>query len=209
MAEATRVCSFDGCDRPWFTKGLCNGHDAQQRRGVELTPLRPRPPRGTPLAERLEFYSTRDGECLLWSGAIDRNGYGILNLNGRAQRVHRLSYTESVGPIEDRLEINHLCGVRSCLEPTHLEPVTAHGNGIYRTVLNSNNTSGFPGVTRAWDRWVAQVRHQGENVKLGSFGTWEEAVACSLGARRVLGYTIPSKDGFEVFGEQASTSNWH
>ncbi|WDS61321.1 HNH endonuclease [Satellite phage MiniFlayer] len=33
-------CAFGACERTAVTKGLCSGHYQQQRRGVELTPLR-------------------------------------------------------------------------------------------------------------------------------------------------------------------------
>lgn len=36
------TCSFEGCDKEPYSKGLCKGHYNQQNRGVELTPLRSR-----------------------------------------------------------------------------------------------------------------------------------------------------------------------
>jgi len=38
----SKTCSFEGCERKHFGKGLCNGHYLQQRRGEELRPLRKR-----------------------------------------------------------------------------------------------------------------------------------------------------------------------
>ncbi len=35
------MCSFDGCDRPPYAKGLCQAHRHQQLRGRPLTPIRP------------------------------------------------------------------------------------------------------------------------------------------------------------------------
>lgn len=33
------MCSFDGCDRPHYAKGLCQPHRHQQLRGRDLAPL--------------------------------------------------------------------------------------------------------------------------------------------------------------------------
>ena len=42
--------------------------------------------------------------------------------------AHRLSYETFVGPIPDGKELDHVCGVRRCVNPSHLEPVTHHEN---------------------------------------------------------------------------------
>jgi hypothetical protein len=38
--------------------------------------------------------------------------------------AHRAMYAEHMGPIPDGLVLDHLCRVKSCVNPTHLEPVT-------------------------------------------------------------------------------------
>ena len=70
--------------------------------------------------------------CWLWQGRLNR-GYGNLHVGGpgpdqQRWRVHRLAYTLFVGPIPDGLEIDHLCRVRNCCNPLHLEPVTTKEN---------------------------------------------------------------------------------
>jgi len=42
--------------------------------------------------------------------------------------AHRLSYETEIGPIPEGLELDHLCRVRSCVNPLHLEPVTHQEN---------------------------------------------------------------------------------
>lgn len=71
--------------------------------------------------------------CLLWVGRVDACGYGRINaqsFNGikRPQEVHRVAYEMFVGPIPAGLEIDHLCRVRHCASPAHLEPVTRAEN---------------------------------------------------------------------------------
>ena len=66
--------------------------------------------------------------CRLWLGNVSRNGYGQV---GGGVMAHRRSYEYAKGPIPDGLELDHLCRVRLCAEPSHLEAVT-HGENVRR-----------------------------------------------------------------------------
>jgi hypothetical protein len=66
--------------------------------------------------------------CWLWTGYALKTGYGTSTSDGRSKLVHRQAYEIAVGPIPDGLHIDHLCRVRSCVNPKHLEPVTAAEN---------------------------------------------------------------------------------
>ena len=71
--------------------------------------------------------------CWLWTGNIITLGYGTLYRGrGRRNRVttyaHRASYEAFRGPIPPGLQIDHLCRVRSCVNPAHLEVVTQRTN---------------------------------------------------------------------------------
>lgn len=64
-----------------------------------------------------------------WTGSGNRHGYGaIRDEDGRSRVVHRVAYEVWVGAIPDGLELDHLCGVRCCVNPAHLEPVTHYEN---------------------------------------------------------------------------------
>lgn len=67
--------------------------------------------------------------CWLWAGALDKDGYGLMRVtkNGTL-RSHRVFYQHYIGPIADGLVIDHLCRVRCCVNPSHLEPVTSIEN---------------------------------------------------------------------------------
>lgn len=69
-----------------------------------------------------------DAGCWLWQGPLKAKGYATIWVDGASRWVHRVSYAEFVGPIPDGLQLDHLCRVHNCLNPEHLEPVTAAEN---------------------------------------------------------------------------------
>lgn len=68
--------------------------------------------------------------CDLWVGAQTKAGYGALRVDGVVRFAHRHFYELALGPIPVGLELDHLCRVRHCVEPLHLEPVTHRENSI-------------------------------------------------------------------------------
>ena len=60
-------------------------------------------------------------ECWLWTGNTDKDGYGRLSDGNLA---HRTVYLLVIGCIAKGLELDHLCRVKNCVNPNHLEPVT-------------------------------------------------------------------------------------
>lgn len=66
--------------------------------------------------------------CWLWDAADPSNGYGKFNLHGSVRYAHRVSYELLVEPIPAGLVLDHLCRVRHCVNPAHLEPVTHRVN---------------------------------------------------------------------------------
>lgn len=66
--------------------------------------------------------------CWQWQGEINRNGYGRAYHKGRRPVVHRLLYEDLVGPIPEGLVLDHVCKVRNCCNPMHMDPVTQKEN---------------------------------------------------------------------------------
>lgn len=123
-----KTCSIADCDRPYRANGLCNGHHMRRKQASKLpdsAPFRMPDPTG---AIRLATKVSVVDDCLLWSGTLNHSGYGHINVGGRFVGVHRLAYTLHVGPIPEDLEIDHLCFVRNCVNPEHLEAVTHEEN---------------------------------------------------------------------------------
>ena len=44
--------------------------------------------------------------------------------------AHRWSYQHHIGPVPEGLVLDHLCRVRHCVNPDHLEPVTSRENTL-------------------------------------------------------------------------------
>lgn len=70
---------------------------------------------------------SEDG-CWRWTAALHGFGYGMFWLGGKMERAHRAAYVALVGPIPPGLELDHLCRVRACCNPLHLEAVTRREN---------------------------------------------------------------------------------
>lgn len=79
--------------------------------------------------------------CWLYTGSLSPRGYGQVNISVRPRvlgRAHRLAYRLLVGHIPSWLVIDHLCRVRNCVNPEHLEAVTPgenvrRGNNVNRS----------------------------------------------------------------------------
>ena len=66
-----------------------------------------------------------------------------MQIAGKCIAVHRLVYELFVGSIPVGLTLDHLCRVRHCVNPAHLEPVTLAENtlrGEGPTAVNSRKT---------------------------------------------------------------------
>ena len=78
--------------------------------------------------------------CWLWLGALDSKGYGLFRMNMKLYKAHRATFAAYGGTIPPGLQLDHKCRVRSCVNPDHLEPVTALENtrrGLVPTLHSS------------------------------------------------------------------------
>ena len=83
--------------------------------------------------------------CWLWTAHIHKKtGYGRFGvLSNGPELAHRVAYELFVGPIPEGMHIDHLCRVRCCVNPKHLEPVTHAENllrGFSRNAVNARKT---------------------------------------------------------------------
>lgn len=102
-----------------------------------------RPPK--PVMERINAQVNID-EHGCWIYAADRaprSGYRQVRVGQMLRYAHRVTYEALVGAIPDGLVIDHLCHNRSCVNPSHMEPVTQQENtlrGNGPAAINSRKT---------------------------------------------------------------------
>lgn len=107
----------------------------------------PRAGQRVPIEQRIRanVRVTEDG-CWEWLGKTRGGGYAVIEIRGgvgRAARehkaAHRVSYQAFIGSIPDGLQLDHLCRNRRCVNPAHLEPVTARENTLRGTSPAAEN----------------------------------------------------------------------
>ena len=101
-----------------------------------------------------------DTECWLWLGPVDKWGYGRM---GKGMLVHRFAYCEVYGEIPEGLEIDHLCRVRHCVNPDHMEPVTKKENilrGFAPSAINARKSHCIHGHKFTFENTIVRVNGQ-------------------------------------------------
>lgn len=133
-------CLVDGCERPASGhggKGYCGPHYMRLWRGQDPTEAPPIRPAGSwpkflakiKVQMHPDSFRPELGPCWLWQGTITEDGrYGQVRRKSGLTVVHRYAYEHEVGPIPDGLDLDHLCRIRHCCNPAHLEPVTRGEN---------------------------------------------------------------------------------
>lgn len=85
-------------------------------------------------ADRFWGKVEKTSSCWLWTAART-DGYGRLG----NEYAHRVAYRMLVGPIPLGLQLDHLCRVRHCVNPAHLEPVTQRENVLRGETIVARN----------------------------------------------------------------------
>jgi len=83
------------------------------------------------------------GRCWLWTASINAKGYGTLGSKNGSTLAHRISMELNGWVVKSGMQIDHLCRVRSCVNPKHLEVVTPKINchrGYGPTALHARKT---------------------------------------------------------------------
>lgn len=86
--------------------------------------------------------------CWIWTGCLNNKGYGQFHHNKKTTYVHRFVFEVLRFTIPDDLCIDHLCRVRCCVNPYHMEPVTNKENilrGESGHAINARKTHCYRG----------------------------------------------------------------
>ena len=88
--------------------------------------------------------------------------------------AHQAAWMIANGNIPIGLFIDHIDGDATNNAIDNLRLVT-HSENHRNRHIQSNNTSGMPGVRKQLNKWSARIKIQGKEKHLGSFETFEEA----------------------------------
>lgn len=80
------------------------------------------------ISRLMEKITIDENGCWLFAKSVQSNGYGKIWDGSRVVYAHRFSYELHVGKIPKGLDLDHLCRNRSCVNPSHLEPVSRSEN---------------------------------------------------------------------------------
>jgi len=137
-------CTVEGCPREARATGLCGAHYGRwSRHGNPLgggisSDIRwdERLWMKTDKSGPLPDYAPHLGPCWIWRGALNNAGYPMTTgPDAKNHSAHRLAYELVRGPVPRGLTLDHLCMVRKCVNPHHLDPVTIREN-----ILRSPNS---------------------------------------------------------------------
>lgn len=99
--------------------------------------------RRRPAVDRFaEKVALTESGCIEWIASLNNRGYGTFaSGHGSTVVAHRWSYEYHVGPIPSGFQLDHLCENRACINPDHLDPVTARANLLRAAGMAAINAS--------------------------------------------------------------------
>jgi hypothetical protein len=119
------------------------------------------------------------------AGGLNSQGYRVINMNETHHREHHLIWLVVYGRWPT--EIDHIDGDRTNNRISNLREVSRSENRK-NVGLTTQNKTGVPGVIEYSYGWVARVSLRGKTHHLGTFKTFDEAVAARRAAEPIFGY---------------------
>lgn len=119
--------------------------------------MKKRNPKFMDETERFYLYVDKNGplhpifqsRCWLWTGAKIKGGYAIFRRSvandplSTKVLVHRFAFQMRYGAIPDGMEVDHMCRVRNCVNPHHLDVVTPTENKQRAGLFNRKDHCGY------------------------------------------------------------------
>jgi hypothetical protein len=140
--------------------------------------------------------SKREGEdaCWLWTGSVNKAGYGSFGYEGKTYLAHRLAAAWAGVPVVGWLCIRHSCRLPRCVRPSHLFNATkAEVRASFRIVPEDVAEYRVPGAVyiRSVDqqgevrrRWIAPHDIPQAKIDMARFDKIQKKIAARLKAGR-------------------------
>ena len=185
--KKNNICSIESCDNKIAARTWCIKHYRRWRRTGDPTNPGKYPIYSTP-EESFAARTERRGDCLIWTGAKGKDGYGRIRIDGRLVQAHRFAWEKVNGKIPDGMLIDHAnhCSILCC-NVEHLRLATPKQNSRNLSGASSNNkSSGVRNVYRDGNRWRVRVMKNRKTYSFGIYSTIEEAAKVAEKARAEL-----------------------
>src|SRR3990167_7169618 len=108
----------------------------------------------------------RGDSCWFWIGCTKSNGYGLIQVGGKLEHVHRASWMAHRGPIPNGLWVLHHCDVRNCINPEHLYLGTHSDNTADMVNRGRFNPERAAGAKLSWEQVREMRKIRAEGVKV-------------------------------------------
>ena len=119
-------------------------------------------------------------------GTLPNEGYRVMHFGGTNYPVHRVVWLYHYGTLPEK-QIDHLNHNRVDNRIENLRE-TSHHTNMKNKSLYVTNQSGYPGVAYKDEVWISRISIDGNKIHLGSFITFEEAVAARKAGEKILNY---------------------
>lgn len=173
IGMSKHTCSIEDCDRPVRTRGWCNAHHLRYTRYGD--PLGGKPPVYSSPEEAFVARTKWQDDCLIWTGSLDGPGYGQLRINERLIKAHRYAWEREHGAISEGKYLDHTCWNKACCNLAHLRLASHAENVQYQARRRKDNTTGYRGVYKKGNTWVARVTKGDKVHRIYGFPTAEAA----------------------------------
>lgn len=113
-------------------------------------------------------YVQKGPGCWIWTGAVDRSGYGIVTRRPNRWNAHRLAWFLTNGEIPAGRLICHRCDNRLCCRPDHLYVGTPQDNALDRSRAGTQTGSrnGFAKLSESQVQSIKKRLRDGEKVSV-------------------------------------------
>lgn len=149
-------CAAPGCGRSPWARGLCNMHYGRWRRG-DITKGN-KNAHGAAVAFIEVILAYTGDACVMWPYPLSA-GYGACRTDGRSRLAHRIICERVHGAAPPgQNDAAHSCGIRRCVNPTHIRWASRAENEHDRVRHGTSNRGRQNGNAKLTAQQVQAIR---------------------------------------------------